>query len=460
MSAAYSQSGSIWHRARRMASAGQSTSPPEIAPISAAEGLHVARQALAVASLAGLTICAWVIVTGAAYRPNRLVPARQGGFPDWLRGPLGELGGLLPYSDWAGWMVAMLAFWLVALLTVPVLRAAWAIGFVAVLHLLFFLGPPLISADVFGYIDWARMGALHDLNPYASDSGAVVTDAVYRYVGWDNFASPYGPLFTLFTYALVPLGVPGALWALKLTVVASSLGCVTLAWACARELGRDGRLGLIAYGLNPAVLVYAVGGAHNDVLMMLGVLAGVWLVLRRREQAGAVAVSLAVAIKASAGLMVPFLILGARRRLATLVAALATGALVLVVALAVFGSHALDFVNVLGSQQGLDSGTSVIAQLGAIFGWSGNPTGARTVASVVFVVTVLGLVWRTWRDPETWLDSGAWATVALLVCTSWFLAWYIVWLAPLAALGRSRWLLAAAAGLTVFVILARVVPYL
>ncbi|MDX6650018.1 MAG: alpha,6-mannosyltransferase [Solirubrobacteraceae bacterium] len=418
------------------------------------------RQAVGALSLAGLALCSWVIVTGAAYRPTRLVPARQGGFPDWLRGPLGDLGGLLPYRDFAGWMVAMLVLWLVALLTVPALRARWAFGFVAALHLLFFLGPPLISADVFGYIDWARMGALHDLNPYATNSGAVVTDAVYRYVGWDNFTSPYGPLFTLFTYALVPLGVPGTLWALKLAVLASSLGCVALAWACARELGRDGRLGLVLYGLNPAVLVYAVGGAHNDVLMMLGVLAGVWLVLHRREQAGAVAVSLAVAIKASAGLMVPFLILGARRRLATLVAALATGAVVLAVALAVFGSHALDFVNVLGTQQGLDSGTSVIAQLGAVLGWTGNPTGARTVASVLFVAAVLGLVWRTWRDPETWLDSAAWATVALLVCTSWFLAWYIVWLAPLAALGRSRWLVVAAAGLTAFVILARMVPYL
>jgi hypothetical protein len=48
----------------------------------------------------------------------------------------------------------------------------------------------------------------------------------------------------------------------------------------------------------------------------------------------------------------------------------------------------------------------------------------------------------------------------LLACTSWLLAWYIVWLVPLAALGRSRWLQAAAAGLSVFVVLTRVVPFL
>lgn len=419
-----------------------------------------ARRLLGVASLVGLAICAWAIVTGAAYRPTALVPARTGGFPLWLRGPLGSLGGFLPYSDFAVWMLVMMGIFLVALVTVPALHVRWAIAATVALHVLFFLGPPLISADVIGYLDWARMGALHGLNPYAHDSGTVVSDAVYPYVRWDDFSSPYGPLFTLFTYALVPLGVPLTLWALKLSVLVASLGCCGLIYACARELGRDPRLGLVLYGLNPAVLVYAVGGAHNDVLMMLPLLAGVLLALRGRERAAAVTGSLAVAIKASAGLAVPFLVLGARERGRALTAALATGAAVLAVALVAFGSEAVDFVNVVGTQQGLDSGTSVTAQLGAVFGWSGNPAGARVVATVVFAGALGALLWRTWRRREEWLDSAAWATVALLVCTSWLLAWYIVWLVPLAALGRSRWLQAAAAGLSVFVVLTRVVPFL
>jgi hypothetical protein len=167
-----------------------------------------------------------------------------------------------------------------------------------------------------------------------------------------------------------------------------------------------------------------------------------------------------VGIKASAGLAVPFLVLGARERGRAVAAAVATGGAVLAVAFVAFGAQAFDFVNVLGTQQGLDSGTSVIAQLGAVFGWNGNPRGARVVATVVFAATLGGLLWRTWRRREEWLDSAAWATVALLVCTSWLLAWYIVWLVPLAALGRSRWLPAAAAGLSVFVVLTRVVPFL
>ncbi|MDX6699552.1 MAG: alpha,6-mannosyltransferase [Solirubrobacteraceae bacterium] len=426
-----------------------------------APAAHLARRVLGVASLAGLVVCVWAVVTGAAYRPTALVPARAGGFPFWMRGPLGDLGGYLPYDEFARWMVAMCALWLVALLTVPALRLAWVVVGLVVLHALVALGPPLISADVFGYIDWARMGALHGLNPYSTDSGTVVSDAVYRFVRWDNFSSPYGPLFTLFTYALVPLGVPAAYLALKLSVVGASLACCALIWACSRELGRDPRLGLALYGLNPAVIVYALGGAHNDVLMTLPALLGVWLLLRGRAAAGAAAATLAGAVKASAGLLLPFAVLGSPDRRRSLLGAGAVAVGVVAVAVVFFGSHALDFVNVLRTQQGLDSGTSVTAQLGAVFGWGGNPRGARVVASVVFGAVLLALLWRTWREREAWLDSAAWATAALLACTSWFLAWYVVWLIPLAALGRARRALpAVAAGFSVFVVLTRVVPFL
>jgi alpha-1,6-mannosyltransferase len=422
--------------------------------------LLAVRRLLGLASIVGLSICSWAIVTGAAYRPTALVPARTGGFPPWLRGPLQGAGGYLPYSDFAVWMVVMVGIFLAALLTVPALHVRWVIAATVLLQVLFFLGPPLISADIMGYIDWARAGVLHGLNPYSTNSGTVVSDAVYPFVRWDNFTSPYGPLFTLFSYALVPLGLALNLWALKFAALLASLGITWLIYACARERDLDPRLGLVLYGLNPAVLVYAVGGAHNDLLMTLMLLLGVYLLLRGRERAAAVSGSLAVAVKASAGLAVPFLILGAKERGRALKAAVVTGAAVLGVALVTFGGRAFDFVNVLRTQQGLDSGTSVMAELGRLLGWDGNPAGARFVAGLLFLGVLAAMLWRTWRRREAWLDSAAWSTFALLVCTSWLLAWYIVWLVPLAALGRSRWLPTAAAALTVFVVLARVVPFL
>ena len=444
-----------------MASVGQSQALPVPARRTALPAvLGYVRRALGVLSLAGLVYCAYVIASGAAYRPTLVVPARSGGFPLWLRGPLSDLGYFLRLHDFAVYVLVMLGFFAVALLCATALRAGWVIGTIVVLHVLFFLGPPLISGDVFGYIDWARAGVLHGLNPYSTNSGAVVSDAVHRFVQWDNFTSPYGPLFTLGSYALVPLGVGGALWALKLSVLAGSLGICALIWATARRLGLAPLPALALYGLNPAVLVYALGGAHNDVLMMLPLMAGIYLVVAGRDRVGPAVAALAVGVKASAGLAMPFVILGARRRLDALGAAIATGVLLVAVAFVAFGTQAADFINVLGTQQRLDSGTSVIAQLGSWFGWTGNPTGARVVASVLFGLLLVYLIARAWRRPRDWLECAGWSTVALMVSTSWLLAWYIVWLVPLAALSRTRWLQAAAVGMTVFVVAVRAVPIL
>jgi alpha-1,6-mannosyltransferase len=444
-----------------MASVGQPSTLPAAAGGASLAGVRdLARRGLGLLSLGGLVGLALVIVAGAAYRPTRVVPARSGGFPDWLRGPLGDLGWVLNLHDFGAYVTAMLGCFLVAIVCATALRPRWVIATVALLHVLFLLGPPLVSGDVFGYIDWARAGALHGLNPYATDSGSVVSDPVYPFVQWSTNASPYGPLFTLGSYALVPLGVGGALWALKVAAFASSLGVCALIWAGARRRGLDPLPRLALYGLNPAVLVYALGGAHNDLLMMLPLLGGIYLVLGERDRLGPAVAALAVAVKASAGLAMPFLILGARHRRDALIAALATGAAVVAVAFVAFGTHAADFVNVLGTQQSLDSGTSVIAQLGGLFGWRGNPPAARTVATVVFALALIYLIVRAWRRPDDWLECTGWATFALMVCTSWLLVWYIVWLVPLAALARTRWLQGAAVAMTLFVLLTRLVPLL
>jgi hypothetical protein len=74
------------------------------------------------------------------------------------------------------------------------------------------------------------------------------------------------------------------------------------------------------------------------------------------------------------------------------------------------------------------------------------------VAGVILAVTLIFLLWRTWRGAR-WLESAGWATFAVLVTTSWLLPWYIVWLVPLAALARGYALRVAAVAFSVFVII-------
>ena len=102
------------------------------------------------------------------------------------------------------------------------------------------------------------------------------------------------------------------MWTLKALTAVAAAGCLALVWSCARQLGRDPLPAVLLVGLNPIWLVEGVGGAHNDVFMTLAVLAAVRLALAAREASAAAAVVAAAAIKGTAGLLLPFLLMGAR----------------------------------------------------------------------------------------------------------------------------------------------------
>ena len=52
------------------------------------------------------------------------------------------------------------------------------------------LGPPLLSQDVFGYLAFARLGALHGLDPYTHFAAEAPTDPAFRFIGWPFQHSP------------------------------------------------------------------------------------------------------------------------------------------------------------------------------------------------------------------------------------------------------------------------------
>ena len=137
------------------------------------------------------------------------------------------------------------------------------------IHLAFLLSPPLQYTDVFNYIHYGRMGALEGLNPYTVIPAlAPHADASFALSNWRHLLSPYGPAFTLFSYALVPLGVAGSFWAIKLAVALASLGTLALVWRCAQLLGRSPASAVAFVGFNPIVLVWGLGADHNDSLML------------------------------------------------------------------------------------------------------------------------------------------------------------------------------------------------
>jgi alpha-1,6-mannosyltransferase len=388
------------------------------------------------------------------------VPARTGGWPDWLAGPLRALGvGAISSSGFQALTLIMCAGYLAVLLAARAraLSLRTIAAAIVAANLILLLGPPLISQDVFGYLAFARMGVLHGLDPYTHVAFQMPTDPIYPFIGWPFQHSPYGPLFTLASYATAPLGLAGGLWALKALAIVGSLLAVALTARAAGALGRSRRYAAAFVGLNPVMLELAVGGAHNDTIV-LAFLAGALALsagASPRFRAGALTLAAGIGVKVTAAIVLPFLVLAPatwRERARVALAAALGLALVAGVGLIGFGSHALGFLGAVGEQQQLVAVHSVPAETARLLGLQGTPGWWRHCFLAAFALVLAYALWRTARGAD-WRVAAGWSLLALLLCTAWLLPWYAIWPLPLAAVSGDRRLRAATLVLCAYAIL-------
>jgi hypothetical protein len=443
-------------RPLRFAHPGSATSPRL--------SLRTAREAIAATALAGIVGVCFLLSAGAASGSSLFVHASHDttaadfDYPHWLAGPLRGLAAPLTITGWIELVVGLLLLYVLVLLVADVVRPAWAIAAIVVAHVLLVLGPPLWLTDVYNYIGFARLGATHGLDPYAHTLSAIPSDQAVTYATWVHISSPYGPLFTLLSYPLAPLGLATGTWVVKCTIAAAALGCLALVWRLAQALERPPVPAVLFVGLNPLWLVFEVGGAHNDALGLLLVLGGALLVLGRREALGAAAVAAAAAIKVSAGLALPFVWLASRRRWRFAAGALAALGTVLLACVVAFGAdvgRALDSFTGQAKVTSLRSVPGLISD--SILGRGSIPHQLEVVCLAVFVVLAVALFALAARDGR-WASNLGWATLALLLSVAWLMPWYATWLLPFAAVGESRRLRDATLLLTMFLIVIRM-PY-
>jgi hypothetical protein len=450
--------------------------------------------AVGVSLVAIVALCLLVVVM-AADRPGVLSPTTHDNFyPHWMAGPLGGLwpglsGNSTTLKYWfSGAIVAMYIAYAVVLKGSASVSPRWILAAVLAVHVTFILSPPLALTDVFNYINYGRMEWVHHLNPYTTiPIFEPHDDPSYALSNWHQLLSPYGPLFTMFTFLVVPLGVAASFWALKVVLAAASLATLALVYASARLLGRDPVWAVAFVGLNPIVLVWGLGGDHNDFLMMFFIVLAFYLLLRARESergrpqrprlaewfappsaallgAGA-ALVIAAGLKASAAVLIPVVLAGvARHRRAlvqVVVGMVAAALLVAALSLLAFGVHIPD----LSTQSRLVTSMSVPNLVGLAVGAGGETLTLHKIMSVALVLSVLACCWYAWRPgrrsdgsapggAERTIAACGWASVALLVTLSWVLPWYVVWVLPMAALSASRRLRAAALILGVYLIIA------
>lgn len=346
--------------------------------------------------------------------------------------------------------------------------AVGALILVAVLA--FACAPVLLSHDVFSYVDYARLGVRHGLDPYVNAPEAAPSDPAFAHVTWTETPSAYGPLFTLATYPLAWLPIWLAVAILKAVAAISVLG---LAWVVSRLAvwrGVDPARAAAFVALNPLVLVHVVGGAHNDGLaMLLATLGAAALVVRREASAGASLVASA-AIKSSSLFVAPFALLATARdqmlmgrklaymssfRPVNRLAAGAVGAALIIGAAGylAFGWEWLHAFGLAGENQGRTSHLSIPVTFARL---TGIDEGAvRVAALAIFGLAVAWLLLRTWRGAD-WIRAAAWAGTGLLLATSWLLPWYLLWPLPLAAVARDRFLVLVLLALTAYQLGARI----
>jgi len=352
-------------------------------------------------------------------------------------------------------MVASAAFWLAPLL----------------------LSVPLFSRDTYSYL--AQGALLRDgFDPYAVgpiDNPNALLDNVSPI--WTITTAPYGPAFIMIAKLITMLVGNHVIAGTMLLRLCMLPGFVLLIWATpriARHIGANVPIALWICALNPLVIIHLMGGVHNEMLMVGLMAAGIALTLNSRHIAGIAVIAVGVAVKATAGIALPFMVwvwmrhLCERRGYRPLRAFAAAAGTSVLIFVAVFA--------VLSGVAGVGLGwLTALAGSVKIINWLSIPTAAanliHAIAGLFFSVSfyavlqvtravgiaivgvALPLLWWRFRHDDRQAITGiAWAMLVVVLFAPAALPWYYSWpLAVLAPLAQSRRAVAAIAAFSTWI---------
>jgi hypothetical protein len=382
-----------------------------------------------------------------------------------------------------GALVAMFALHALAFATAWRSRAdrpwRWLIGPIGAQAIMLLMVPS--NADVFFYAisgDIANSG----LDPYTTHLYEVFKNPLYPYNHWVDMTTVYGPVWTLIDQAVMAIAgndPARAVLAFKLLLGVVAIALAAGVYGTARLLGvTPGRAtaAMVLVGWQPNLIVESAGQAHNDVVMLALVLAGVALTIAgagRAARGGIVLVTLSALVKYISLPVLGLLALtrlnrrrepGSARRIA--LGWLLDGIAVLAVAVAAFGPYWSGW-SILGemvSEPGRlytnpiwHIPASIVSAFDADAGATFE-TVTRLVAqvgAVVAIVVVLGrfgvTVWRasevgTERKLPGWTRPllAAWAAIFAVLAFvpvnthAWYWTWPVVPVALLVACDGDR----------------------
>ena len=337
------------------------------------------------------------------------------------------------------------------------------------------LSAPIFSRDIYSYLMQGAM--MRDgFDPYtegaAANPGPMLLEVS---ADWRNTTTPYGPLHLGINEVITRIVGDNITVGVILFRVLCVLGFLAIAWSIPRiahRLGADPALAQWIGVLNPLVLLHLVAGLHNESIMVglvsLALLAGLAMPRVRGAVVAAVLIGVAVSLKATAVIALPFMAwiavtrkepvdgwASVLRRLPAVVAFGAAMAAILVAVLAavtwVTGSSWGWLTEISGNTKVINplaAPSAVAGIIAAIMAWIDDTVVFNSIVAVTrtvsSIIMLLGLVvcWFVFRQTPRRNVAGIVAAYGVaVVFNAVALPWYYAsLLTPLGTFRPPRWL--------------------
>jgi alpha-1,6-mannosyltransferase len=332
---------------------------------------------------------------------------------------------------------------------------------------------PLFSRDAYSYAAQGEMVS-HHMNPYLYGPQQLGNNSYTAPVDplWANAPAPYGPLFLQIDGFFAQITFHNELATVVLLRLLSLVGVLLIA-SCvprlARLYHRDGAELFTLMVLNPVTILYLIGGAHNDALMLGLLVAGLTAAKEKRPIVGILLCALATAIKAPAALGILYVgwsWLGSQASIRDRIRPVVTAGLIGAGVLGFFSyvsGLGWGWVTILGTPGAVRSWTapttSVALAVTGIAHFAHVGVGLGGVLSVTrfFGLLAAGIVglWLLLNSDRIGTLRALAITLLLLVILGpvvqpWYLSWGLILLAPV-ALGRLRSLIIGLSMVTAFI---------
>jgi hypothetical protein len=307
----------------------------------------------------------------------------------------------------------------------------WPVAIAGVaLHVIVLFAPLTQSQDLYAYLFYGKMWAVHGANPYTVLPAAIVADPWFPWMQWRDVTSVYGPLWTLLTGGVAMLSgesLAAGYIVMKAVVLAFGAACV-LGIARATQL-RGGSPGHnLLLGLwNPLIIVALPLGGHADVAVVAAVLWALVADRRGHPVLASLALSVGWLVKAYAGaVLLVYLLALFRRHVPT---ALRTGLLATGITILAWlpfweGAATLSGLAEIGGRASASLGGQLQLLLQGPLG-DDVATALVRIAGVVVVVTVMALAARRPGFTEDPWPTAAAVFLAYVAVTPWFLYWHL-----------------------------------